>query len=275
MRVSVAQFGSGTDAAENRAVCGELVARAAADGAELVVLPEAAMYPFDRPAPELAAAAEALDGPFVETLVAAAARYDLVAVAGMFETGPEPPGIYNTVVAVDRAGVLCRYRKLHMYDALGKRESDSFLPGPIDGTELGTLERGGLVLGILTCYDLRFPEPFRALADRGATAFVLPAAWVAGPLKTEQWLTLCRARAIENTAYLLAAAQPPPDYCGHSVVLDPMGVALAELEDGQAVASAEISPTRVREVRALLPVLEQRRYRVHPRDSGGAAAEVP
>lgn len=265
MRVAVAQFASVPDLAANRALCTGLVARAAAEGAELVVLPEAAMFPFDQPAPELAAAAEPLGGAFVEALAGSAARHGLVVVAGMFERCGGPAGIYNTAVAVSGEGLVGRYRKLHLYDALGKRESDSFLPGPADGTELCTLSLGGLEIGLATCYDLRFPEVFRALADRGATAFALPAAWVAGPLKADQWLTLSRARAIENTAYLVAAAQPPPDYCGHSVVLDPMGITLAELGQGQGIALAELSPKRVREVREVLPVLEQRRYEVRPR----------
>jgi predicted amidohydrolase len=81
----------------------------------------------------------------------------------------------------------------------------------------------------------------------------------------EHWVTMCRARAIENTAYLAAAAQPPPEYCGHSLVLDPMGVELAALGDDDGVAVAEVSAARLSAVRGALPVLEQRRYEVRPR----------
>ena len=264
MKVAVAQFASRTDAPANRARVLELVGNAALDGAELVVLPEAAMYPLDRPADELARAAETLDGPFVTALAGAASAHGLTVIAGMFEKVPGERRVHNTVVAVGAAGLLGRYRKLHLYDALGHKESDTLVPGPIDGDELLVLRLGGFLVGVATCYDLRFPELFRALADRGVTAFAVPAAWVAGPLKQDHWMTMCRARAIENTSYLLAAAQPPPVYCGRSLVVDPMGIEIVGLGDTDGVATAEISPERVSSVRALLPVLTQRRYEVRP-----------
>jgi predicted amidohydrolase len=183
----------------------------------------------------------------------------------MFEKVPGEQRVHNTAVAVDATGLLGRYRKLHLYDALGHKESDALVPGRIDGDELFTLALGDFVIGVATCYDLRFPELFRALVDRGATAFAVPAAWVAGPLKQDHWMTMCRARAIENTSYLMAAAQPPPTYCGHSLVIDPMGIELARLGETEGVAIAEISSEHVRSVREALPVLLQRRYEVRPR----------
>jgi len=265
MRVAVVQFASVPDAAANRERSLGLLRTAGEHGAELVVLPEAAMYPLDRPAGELVGAAEALDGPFVAALADAASSRGLTAIAGMFEKVPGGERAYNTVVAVGADGLLGRYRKLHLYDALGRKESDALVPGPIDGNELLVLRLGEVEIGVVTCYDLRFPELFRALADRGTTVFVVPSAWVAGPLKERHWMTMCRARAIENTSYLLAAAQPPPVYCGRSVVLDPMGVELAGLGETDGVAAAEISAERVRAVRAALPVLAQRRYEVRPK----------
>jgi predicted amidohydrolase len=118
---------------------------------------------------------------------------------------------------------------------------------------------------VLTCYDLRFPEQARALVDAGAQVLALPAAWVSGPMKEYQWETLTRARAIENTTYLAAAAQPPPEYSGHSVVLDPMGVPLASIGEVDGLAVAEVTAERLAEVRRKLPVLEHRRYAVLPR----------
>ena len=265
MRVAVAQFASKPDAAANRARALDLLRNGSESGAELVVLPEAAMYPLDRPAAEIARAAESLDGPFASALTRAASSLGVTVVAGMFEKVAGQRRVHNTVIAVGAQGLLGRYRKLHLYDALGKKESDSLLPGPIDGDELLVLTLGEFVIGVATCYDLRFPELFRALVDRGATAFAVPAAWVAGPLKQEQWMTMCRARAIENTCYLLAAAQPPPAYCGRSLVLDPMGVEIAGLGETDGVATVEISSERVGSVRAALPVLLQRRYEVRPK----------
>jgi predicted amidohydrolase len=265
VKVAVAQFASKPDATANRARALGLMRNAAEAGAELVVLPEAAMYSLDRPAAEIVRAAEALDGPFVTALAEAASALGVTAIAGMFEKVPGEQRVHNTVVAVGAPGVLGRYRKLHLYDALGHKESDSLVPGQFDGNELLVLPLGEFMVGVVTCYDLRFPELFRALADKDVTVFAVSAAWVAGPLKQEHWTTMCHARAIENTCYLLAAAQPPPAYCGHSLVLDPMGVELAGLGETDGVAVAEISPERVRSVRAALPVLLQRRYEVRPK----------
>jgi predicted amidohydrolase len=265
VKVAVAQFASKPDIEANRAHVLEIVRSAASSGAEMVVLPEGVMYPFDRPPEELAAVAEALDGPFVTALSDAVVSLGLTAIAGIFEKLPGERRVYNTVVAVGKTGLLGRYRKLHLFDALGHKESDSFVPGPIDGDELLVLALGELVVGVVTCYDLRFPEIFRVLADRGVTMFAVPAAWYAGPLKHEQWETMCRARAIENTSFLAAAGQPPPLFCGHSMVLDPLGVELANLGDADGVAVAEVSAGRVRSVREALPVLAQRRYEVSPR----------
>jgi predicted amidohydrolase len=265
VKVGVAQFASWPDAEVNRTRAVDLLRSAAGAGAELVVLPEAAMYPFDRPRPELFRAAEALDGPFVTALAEATTELGVTAIAGMFEKVPGSQKVHNTVVAVGASGLVGRYRKLHLYDALGKKESDDLVPGEIDGHELLVLPIGDFMVGVVTCYDLRFPEIFRALVDKGATAFAVPAAWVGGPFKHEHWMTMCRARAIENTSYLVAAAQPPPTYCGHSLVLDPMGVEMASLGDGDGVATAEITSERLAWVRESLPVLMQRRYEVRPK----------
>ena len=223
------------------------------------------MYPFDRPQAEMALAAESLDGPFVSALAKAAVACGVTVIAGMFEKAPGEQRVYNTVGAVGETGLLGHYRKLHLYDALGYKESDSLLAGEIAGDELLVLALGDFVVGVLTCYDLRFPEVFRALVDRGTTAFAVPSAWVAVPLKAEHWVTMCRARAIENTSYLLAAGQPPPAYTGQSLVLDPMGIELAALGDDEGVAVAELSEERLRSVREALPVLAQRRYEVRPK----------
>jgi predicted amidohydrolase len=223
------------------------------------------MYPLNRPPAEMAEAAETLDGPFVEALRKGASELGVTVIAGMFERVSGQSRVHNTVVAIGANGLLGRYRKLHLYDALGYRESTTFEPGHIDGDELLTVRLADFVFGVATCYDLRFPELWRALSDCGVNAFVLPAAWVAGPLKGHQWVTMCRARAIENTSYVIAAAQPPPVYTGQSLVLDPMGVELARLGEDQGIATAEISSDCVASVREKLPVLEQRRYEVRPK----------
>ena len=132
-------------------------------------------------------------------------------------------------------------------------------PGPL-APALVTL--GGLSVGLMTCYDLRFPELARALVDHGAEVLVVPAAWVAGPRKVEHWRTLARARAIENTVFVVAAGQPGPRYTGHSLVVDPLGDVLAEAADGPALLRATLTREGLDRARATNPSLANRRLHV-------------
>jgi predicted amidohydrolase len=273
MQVAAVQLHADTDPVENRSRAGDAVAAAADRGVGLVVLPEATMCGYGPPDFDLASVAEPLDGRFVTDLVAAADRAGVTVVAGMFEALADEPRVYNTLVVVDGTGLVAHYRKLHLYDALGWKESVRVRPGDpegdADGPGVVTVGVGGLELGLMTCYDLRFPEMARALVDAGATVLVLPAAWVAGEHKQDQWGTLIRARAIESTAYVVAAAQPGPEYSGYSMIVDPSGVVQAvlngETEGSHALAVAEVLPARVDEERARMPVLAHRRFEVRPR----------
>src|SRR5437899_4119734 len=169
----------------------DAVARAADEGADRAVFPEATQVRFGS---DLRAAAEPLDGPFCSGLAAAAKQTGVALVAGVFE--PASGGrVYNTAVAYDGAGELvASYRKLHMFDAFGHRESDEVAPGsaPVACTLAGV--RAGLAI----CYDVRFGELSRALAVAGAELLVLPAAWAAGLFKEEHWVPLVRARPIRD-----------------------------------------------------------------------------
>jgi deaminated glutathione amidase len=252
--------------AENRRLVTEQVAVAAGAGAELVVLPEGTMCAFGPLAFDLRTVAEPLDGPFVTTLAEAASRHQVTVVAGMFEPATDLQRVFNTVVAVGPHGVVASYRKVHLFDAMGGRESIRVAPG--DPRELGLFPVGPFTAGIVTCYDLRFPELARALVDRGADLLCVPAHWYNGPGKAQVWETLLRARAIENTAYLVAACKPEDECVGRSAVVDPMGevlVALGGKEDREAIG-ADITTERVAQVRRLLPVLEHRRFQVTPRE---------
>lgn len=261
LRAAAVQLAPADDLAENRRAAAAAIARAADAGAGLVVLPEYAQF-FDR---ELAArapdAAEALDGPFVTALQEAAGRHGTVAVAGLLERGE--PGVRNTVVAVDGSGILAAYRKVHLYDAFGMRESDWLIAGRTDQSPVFTA--GGLRCGLQTCYDLRFPESSRVLVDAGAEVLVVPAEWVRGPQKEHHWRTLLTARAIENTVHVVAADHAPPVGAGCSMILDPMGVTLASLGEQHGIAIADLDPERTAAVRRSNPSLENRRFRVVPR----------
>lgn len=261
--VAVAQFAPGADASANIEAIRDLTEAAVARGAKLVVFPEYSSFFVDPLGVELVEAAEALDGPFVTELRLLADEMDAVIVAGLAER-VEHPGLFsNTLVAVaPQRGIVALYRKQHLYDAFGARESEWVLPGELVEPQL--FELGGVTVGLQTCYDLRFPEITRQLVDAGAELVLVPSEWVRGPLKDHHWRTLVTARAIENTVYLAAADHVPPVGVGASMIVDPMGVSLAELTDEADVALAWVSPERVREVRAVNPALKLRRYRVSP-----------
>jgi predicted amidohydrolase len=259
VRVGLGQFGATADKDRNLAKISELTAAAAATKADLVVFPEAAMV-VAGPADSLAPYAESLDGPFVSGLQALAAEHRIAIVAGMFEPA-DSDRVYNTVVAVAAGGRLIgSYRKIHLYDAFGHRESDRIKSG--DGDTL-VFELHGFRIGVLTCYEVRFPEMGRRLAEQGSEVLLLPAAWVRGSLKEMHWDTLARARAIENTVYVAAAGQVSATFAGLSTVYDPMGVAIASAGESEGVAVAGVTRERLEQVRSTNPSLSLRRPDVY------------
>lgn len=257
--VAVAQFAPSADRDANVRTIAELTAVAAGRGADVVLFPEYASYftdPFDE---SLAAHAEALDGPFVTALSAIAKEHGIVVVAGMVERASQGR-VRNTVVAVGAGGLLARYRKLHLYDAFGQRESDWIEPGRIEPPQ--TFTHRGLTFALMTCYDLRFPEVGRILVDAGAQAILVAAEWVRGPLKEHHWRTLLQARAIENTVAVAGADHPPPIGVGASMIIDAEGVERAGIGAGTGVAVAFLSTEAVAEVRERNPALALRRFSV-------------
>jgi len=266
--IAVAQFAPTADEAANLVTIAELTERAVARGARVVLFPEYSSYfvdPFDD---TLRAHAQEIDGPFVAALRELARQHDVTLVAGLLERGTRPPGeggrVRNTVVAVDGSGLVAGYRKLHLYDAFGQRESDWVEPGQTAAPQ--TFDIGDLRFALMTCYDLRFPEVGRVLADAGAHVVLVAAEWVRGPLKEHHWRTLLHARAIENTFFVAAADHPPPLGVGASLIVDPQGVELAGVGTSQDVAVAYVDRATVERVRRVNPALRLRRYRVEPRD---------
>ncbi len=265
MRVGLLQVAASEDKDANRAALVAGVEALARDGAQLVVAPEASMHGFGAPNLPLAPVAEPLDGPFVRALTAAAKKHGVTVLAGMFEPVEDDASrAYNTVVAAGPdGGLIGRYRKQHLFDALGWVESDRLEPGHPDDRLVFTC--GDVTVGVMTCYDLRFPELARALADDGCDVIAVPSAWVAGPLKEDQWTTLVRARAIENVLYVAAADQPAPAYAGRAMVVDPFGVVVSSLAEGPGRAVADVDPGRIAECRKRMPSLQHRRWSVTPR----------
>lgn len=258
------QIAAGLDKADNIGRLRALIAHAAEHGADLVVAPEAAMHDFGTPDLDLAAVAEPLDGPFVDAMAHAARQHGVTIVAGMFEVA-DGSHVFNTLVALGPDGQLIgRYRKQHLFDALGWMESDRLLPG--DPEDRLVFSVGGVSVGVMTCYDIRFPELARALVDDGAELIAVPSAWVAGEHKLEQWQALTTARAIENVCYVAGAVQCPPTYTGGSRIVDPWGRVLADIDPSkEGLARAEVSADEVKRCRERMPSLANRRWKVEPR----------
>lgn len=261
VQVAVAQFAPGEDKQANLRTADGLVAEAAKHGARLVLLPEYAMFTAPRTDRRFVESAEPLDGEFVSGLRGLAERYGIVVVAGVNEAIDDPARFANTLLAVDARGeTVASYRKLHLYDAFGFTESDVVRAG--EPTDPETVQVEGITFGLQTCYDLRFPEVTRRIADAGADVLLLAAEWVPGPLKEDHWWTLLRARAIENTMYVAAAGQHAPTGVGSSAIVDPMGVVTASLGEETGVAVADISVERLAEVRTKNPALKLRRFTI-------------
>jgi len=261
VRVTVGQLQGSADRPANRQVVSDVFRTAAHVRSDLVVLPEYASA-FE-PHGVGIAHAEPLDGPFVTHLRARAAETGVAVIAGVTLPGSDGRAV-NAVVAVDGSGELAGvYRKVHLYDAFGHRESDRLEAGAADASPL-VLDVAGLRFGVMTCYDLRFPESARRLVDAGAEVIVVPAAWADGDLKAMHWRTLAVARAIENTAAVVAVGMAGPGVVGRSLVVGPDGAVGLELDEKPAVRTVDIDGARLADVRATNPSLANRRYTTLP-----------
>lgn len=264
--IAVGQFSANQDRSGNLEQVGSLAEHAAELGASLIVVPEYSSFTpptFDR---RIAEHAEPLDGPFATTVRELARRHRIAVIAGMVERIHDSSRVHNTLLLVGSDGKLCStYRKLHLYDAHGVRESEWIEPGEPGATPM--LDLDGIRVGAQTCYDLRFPESTRVLVDAGADVVVVPAQWVPGPRKEDHWMTLLRARAIENGVYMAGAGQSSPTGSGCSTVVDPMGIVVAGLGDRVGVVAAAVDRERIEQVRSANPVLTARRYRVVERET--------
>jgi deaminated glutathione amidase len=267
LRVGAVQVRSTDDLRGNLAICGALTGQAAADGAQLVVLPECFSF-LGRSEGDKLAVAESLDGepagPVVGALRELATRHGIWVVGG--GTPERVPGdarrAHNTAIVVDpRGAIVARYRKIHLFDVdipggAVLRESDSTAPG----RELVVVDIAGAPVGLSICYDVRFPELYRRLVvDHGAEVLLVPAAFTAHT-GAAHWHLLLRARAVEDQAWVVAAAQwgqhndKRASY-GHSLVADPWGTIVGEQADGDGVVVATLDGAEVARRRAQMPCL--------------------
>ncbi len=260
---AIGQFAPGEDKDANLATMTGLMRQAHERGARLLVLPEYSAFTVPAMDDRFVESAETLDGPVVSGLREASAELGMSVVAGINEVA-DGERIHNTLVGIGAGEIEAVYRKVHLYDAFGYRESDRVQAADPEKPQL--MRVGDFTVGMQTCYVLRFPETSRTLVDAGADVIALPAEWVPGPLKEYHWTTLVRARAIENTVYVLAADQKAPAGAGNSAIVDPMGIALASLGEQEGVAVAPLERERLEHVRTVNPALDLRRYRVVAKD---------
>lgn len=241
--------------------------RAKEAGCDLVVFPENFMWPRKLVTEEVKRLAEPLDGPFVQGMASVMREAGMWAVFTINERREDGGLPYNTAVAMDGDGLVAgSYRKCHLYDALGVRESDRLsageqLPEPVH-TPFCTI-------GLQVCYDLRFPEPARAAALDGCDLLVYPSAWHTGRCKADQWETLLRARAIENELFVAGVCRSGKGFVGRSLVADPMGRIVVQggpankPEGLDALVVCSINSDLVRSTRANMSILDHRRPQLY------------
>jgi predicted amidohydrolase len=262
MRIALAQITSGTDPSDNLALVSEQSAAAAAAGAELVIFPEATMCRFGVP---LGPVAEPLDGPWARGVGTIARDQAITVVAGMFTPGDEGR-VRNTLVIADSDGDLTGYEKIHLYDAFGFSESRTVQAGD----DVVTFDVDDIGVGAATCYDIRFPALFTALADHGAQLIIVPASWGSGEGKLEQWRILATARALDSGCFVAAVGQAvpgdpdveqssAPTGIGHSIVAGPFGTVHTELGDDPELTFVDLDFAEVDRARASIAVLSNRR----------------
>ena len=261
MRVAAVQLNSTDEKSRNLAAAERLVREAAADGAELVALPE--KWNLLAGGEGLVAGAEPLDGPSLGAAREWAAALGIHLLAGSISEAAGEKAFNTSVLIGPDGSDLAVYRKIHMFDVdvggVSYRESEHEEPG----SEIVTAGAGELTVGLTVCYDLRFPELFRILAVRGARLIAVPSAFTSTTGR-DHWEVLLRARAIENQVFVLAPNQSgtaPPhfDSFGHSSIVDPWGKVVATAPEGECFVAADLDLASQEEVRESLPSLANRR----------------
>ena len=263
IRAAAIQMSSTPDKAENFRVAEDLARRAAADGADLVALPE--LWSCHGLQEAYRENAEPIPGPTTEFLGGLARELKVYLLGGsIFEGDPGTDRLYNTSTFFDPSGgLVASYRKIHLFDVRAP-DRDYLESGTVaPGREIVTAKAGPTTVGLSVCYDVRFPELYRLLALRGAEVLAVPAAFTLATGK-DHWELLLRARAVENQAYVVAPAQwgrkaDGRQTYGRSMIVDPWGTVLAQCPDRDGFALATLDLDYLDRFRAEFPALANRR----------------
>jgi deaminated glutathione amidase len=264
-RVAIVQMKSSTDKKENLRISLDFVKEGARRKAGLICFPEfqMAFSSAKQSTTQLANVAESLDDNFILKLCSAAKSCNIEVVGTFYEKSDASSDkrVYDTAVLINSKGkIISRYRKVHLYDALGFKESLKLMAG--NSIELPSATSAGTI-GLMICYDIRFPEISRILAVQGAEILVAPSAWVQGVMKEEHWVTLLKARSIENGLYMVAPDQVGNIFSGRSMVIDPFGSVILDMGNREGMEVVDIDISRVRSIRKSLPLLKNRRKDVY------------
>ncbi|MHB8602906.1 MAG: carbon-nitrogen hydrolase family protein [Nitrosotalea sp.] len=262
-KIAVVQMRAETNKKNNLKKILRYISQAAQRGAKLCAFPEFMMYytPSSQSSTDLANIAEKIDGEFVSSISEEAKRNSIQVIGTLYEKSPKPNRVYDTSFLVDKNGkVLSAYRKIHLYDALGFKESAKLYPGSSIAKPVKT---SAGKMGMMICYDLRFPEMSRILASSGSEILVVPSAWVKGKMKEEHWITINKTRAIENGCYVISPDQVGNIYCGRSMVVDPYGKILLDMKKKEGIGIVNISLDEIKQVREKLPLLRNRRTDIY------------
>ncbi len=258
-KIAIVQFKASTDKAKNLPKILQYIKQAAKNCADLCAFPEYMMFftPASQSAKQVAEQAETINGKFVSAIAKCAKQNSIIVVGTMLEKSQKKDRVYDTSFIINKSGKITgKYRKIHLYDALGFKESSKMLAGktiPLPTkTSIGKL-------GMIICYDLRFPELSRTLASSGSEILIAPSAWVNGPMKEEHWITLNKSRAIENGCYVIAPDHLGHIYAGRSLAIDPYGRTLLDMKKQQGIGYVNISLSVVASTRKKLPLLKNRR----------------
>lgn len=257
MNVATGQFAVCPDWATNLQCCRQLMALAVNEGASLLVLPEAVLARDNGDPGYAARQAQQPDGPFLSGIREASLCYPELATVFTMHVQIADGQVTNRLFVVQGGGILCQYDKLHLYDAFAMQESRLVTAGHLIPP---LFSLGDMRVGVMTCYDLRFPDLAMSLALAGADILVVPAAWVKGPAKEHHWATLLAARALDTTCYVVASGECGERNTGLSRVIDPMGITIASAGESAGLVISQVSKQRIAAVRAQLPVLENRRF---------------
>jgi len=264
MKVAIVQFKASTKKETNLKKIIDYITKAAEKKATLVAFPEFMMFYTNssQSSKQLANLAETITGNFITSIAKCAKENHIDVVGSFYEKSTKKDRVYDTSFIIAKTGkVISRYRKIHLYDALGFRESDKMIKGskiakPVS-TTIGKI-------GMMICYDLRFPEMSRSLAVAGSEILIVPSAWVKGNMKDEHWITINKTRAIENGCYVISPDQVGNIYCGRSLVIDPYGKILLDMKKKQGIGYVNIELKNVKQIRKILPLLKNRRTDIYP-----------